>query len=50
MTVEKIVSYLKVNSSSPSLNFTWTDQDNKKFFIFLEENTDGDYLKKRIIY
>lgn len=47
MTVEKIISYLKVNSSSPSLNFTWTDQDNKNFFIFLEENTDGDYLKKK---
>ncbi len=47
MTVEKIISYLKANLSSPSLNFTWTDEDNKNFFIFLEENTDSDYLKKK---
>jgi len=46
MTSSKLNFYLKENLDSPSIDFTWTEENNKKFFAFISENTDADYLKE----
>ena len=44
MKYEDIKFYLKQNLKSPSLEFEWTDEDNEKFFIFIQENSPAKFL------
>ena len=46
MSYSKLSVYLKTNLRAPSVSFNWTDEDNKKFFDYIDENFPQDYLKK----
>jgi len=46
MTYSELILYLKANLDHPSLDFNWTEEDNKKFFAFIHENADKDYLTR----
>lgn len=39
--------YLKDNLDFPSLDFEWTDEDNKQFFNFIHKNASQDFLHKK---
>jgi len=41
----KITFYLKTNLKKPSVDFEWTDEDNRKFFNFLEDDAPVHYLR-----
>lgn len=39
--------YLKNNLKTPSLEFTWSDEDNRRFFNFIKKNASKDFLTKK---
>ena len=47
MNIEELKSYLKENLKAPSLDFSWSEEDNRNFFRFIEESADADYLRKK---
>jgi len=46
MKYSELILYLKTHLERPSTNFKWTNENNQKFFDFLDENAPVDYLSK----
>ena len=47
MKFDDIKFYLRSNLKRPSLDFNWTDEDNTKFFNFIEEKSPAKFLHEK---
>ena len=47
MQYSELILYLKSHLGKPSIDYKWTDEDNQKFFNFLDEDAPANYLKEK---